>query len=172
MRAGDPPRKAEIARRRREVVELLEDFPRQHAALESAMGAFGEDFDLPPFKRAYETRTDMDAYNRVQAVERGLGRLQNYVADLSVAGVRLAGLEPGGSADDGEAQRAFTALKDAGVIDGTLCRRLRRAQRARAMIEHSYVKVPAGSVHRAAELIHVAARDFIGPYRRWVEPYL
>jgi hypothetical protein len=40
------------------------------------------------------------------------------------------------------------------------------------MIEHSYVKVPAGKVHEAAELIAVCAREFIGPYRAWIEDYL
>jgi hypothetical protein len=58
------------------------------------------------------------------------------------------------------------------VISGALSRELRRAQKARTMIEHSYVKVPAGKVHQAAELILASARDFIGPYRDWVEQYL
>jgi hypothetical protein len=40
------------------------------------------------------------------------------------------------------------------------------------MIEHSYVKVPAGNVHQAAELVVSGAREFIGPYRDWVEEYL
>lgn len=169
---ADRPRKAEVARWRREIIELLEDFPRQYAALESAMAAFGEGFDLQRFKHAYETRTDMEAYNRVQAVERGLGRLQNYLADLAVTGARLGDLKPSRGRDGSEAERAFATLREAGVIDGALCQRLRRAQRARAMIEHSYVKVPAGNVHRAAELIHDSARDFIGPYRRWIGPFL
>ena len=77
------------------------------------------------------------------------------------------------SEEDGQpAQWACQALRDAGVIDGALCRRLTRAQRARSMLEHSYVQTPAGDVHRAAELVHVTARDFIGRYRAWLEPYL
>ncbi|MBA3865216.1 MAG: hypothetical protein H0X42_02530 [Solirubrobacterales bacterium] len=40
------------------------------------------------------------------------------------------------------------------------------------VIEHSYVKVPAGHVHEAVELILSGAREFIGPYRDWVEEYL
>jgi hypothetical protein len=40
------------------------------------------------------------------------------------------------------------------------------------MLEHSYVRTPAGNVHQAAKLVHERARDFIGRYRRWVEPYL
>jgi hypothetical protein len=34
----------------------------------------------------------MGAYNRVQAVERALGRVQKYVAELAEAGVKLAAL--------------------------------------------------------------------------------
>jgi len=170
--ASEVPRKADLARWRREIVDLLEDFPRQHAALGSAMAAFGEPFDLKRFKAAYETQTDMEAYNRAQAVERALGRVQNYTADLAAAGARLAGLEISAHANRGTAQRAFETLRAAGVIDGELCRRLVRAQKARATIEHSYVNVPAGTVHRAAQLVHESARDFVGPYRRWIEELL
>lgn len=154
-----------------EIVEHLEDFPRQYAALRNAMAEFGSDFDLRPFKEAFDSTTDMDAYNRAQAVERALGRVQNYVAQLSITGAKLAGLQPP-KADEGEAAKAFAALNKAGAINGTLCRKLRRAQKARTMIEHSYVKVPAGKVHQAAELIAVSAGEFIGPYRAWVESFL
>ncbi len=155
-----PPRKADLRRWRREIVDLLADFPRQHAALETAMSAFGEGFELSRFKRAYDTETDMDAYNRVQAVERALGRVQNYVADLSIAGVKLAGLDLSEADHDAMAPRAFRALKDTGAIGAELCRRLIRAQKARTMIEHSYVKVPAGNSHRAAVLVRESSREF------------
>jgi uncharacterized protein YutE (UPF0331/DUF86 family) len=170
--AGGRPRPAEVARWRREIVDHLEDFPRQHAALGTAMAAFGEDFELKRFKLAYETKTDMEAYNRAQAVERALGRVQNYVADLAVTGAKLAGLEPAAPRGEGAAGRAFATLRDAAVIDGALCRRLIRAQKARVMIEHSYVEVPAGNVHRAAELVRESAREFIGRYRSWIEELL
>lgn len=156
---------------RAEIVEHLEDFPRQYAALENAMGEFGDGFDLKAFKAAFDSITDMSAYNRTQAVERALGRVQNYVAHLAITGARLAGLELP-KAEGGDAARAFGALKDARVIGGELCRKLRRAQRARTMIEHSYVTVPAGNVHQAAELVVSSAREFIGPYRDWIEDYL
>ena len=165
-------RKADIQRWRREIAEILADLPRQYAALETAMSAFGEDFDLTSFKQAYETETDMDAYNRVQAVERGLGRVQNYVADLSIAAARLADLDLSASDHDALATRAFTTLREGGVIGGELCRKLIRAQKARTMIEHSYAKVPAGTAHRAAELVHESAREFVARYRSWIEDYL
>lgn len=167
----DVPRLVDRRRWQASIVRHLEDFPRQYAALESAMGAFGEDFDLPSFKRAFETSDDMESYNRVQALERAVGRVQNFVAELAEAGVRLAALPPAERAGP-PASRAFEALRDANVIDGRLCRRLVRAQGARSAIEHGYLQIPAGDVHRAAELVHESARDFIGRYRRWIEPYL
>ncbi len=165
------PSQRQRDRWRAEIVDHLEDFPRQYAALQNAMGEFGEGFDLKAFKAAFESTSDMDAYNRAQAVERALGRVQNYVAQLSITGARLAGLELP-KTGEGDAARAFGALKDAGAIGGALCRKLRRAQKARTMIEHSYVGVPAGNVHQAAELVTASAREFIGPYRDWVEDYL
>jgi uncharacterized protein YutE (UPF0331/DUF86 family) len=168
--AGEPSERRRD-RWRAEIIEHLEDFPRQYAALENAMAEFGERFDLKAFKAAFDSTTDMDAYNRAQAVERALGRVQNYVAQLSITGAKLAGLKLART-EEGEAAKAFAALKDAGVISGELCRRLRRAQKARTMIEHSYVKVSAGNVHQAAELVVSSAREFIGPYRGWLEEYL
>lgn len=166
-------RKADHKRWERDVVRHLEEFPRQYAALETAMAAFGEDFDLPQFKDAFNTTEDMEAYNRVQAIERAVGRVQNFVAELADAGAKLAQLPRPPITDDGSpAQQAFEALRDAEVIDGRLCRRLTRAQRARVIIEHSYVQTPAGDVHRAAELVREVARDFVGPYRAWIASYL
>jgi 7-keto-8-aminopelargonate synthetase-like enzyme len=155
------------------IVRHLEDLPRQYAALENAMAAFGEDFDLQQFRSAYSTTHDMDAYNRVQAVERAIGRVQNYVADLADAGAKLAGLpRPAAESGGSQAQQAFEALRDAGVIGRGLCRELVRAQTARTRIEHSYVQTPSGDVHRAATLVRDAARDFVGAYRTWIEPLI
>jgi uncharacterized protein YutE (UPF0331/DUF86 family) len=166
------PRTVDRRRWRRDIARHLEEFPRQYTALEHAMAAFGGDFDLRRFKEAFDTVDDMDAYNRVQAVERALGRVQNFVAELAQAGAKLAQLPPVMESHGPPAQQAFAALRKAGVIDGELCRRLTRAQNARTLIEHSYVQTPAGNVHEAAALVRETARDFIAPYRTWVEPYL
>ena len=172
MASGDP-RKADRKRWQRDIVRYLEDFPRQYAALESAMAAFGGNFDLQEFKTAFTTADDMEAYNRAQALERAVGRVQNYVADLADNAVKLAGLpRPAGRADGSTAQQAFEALRDGGVIDAGLCRRLIRAEKARSTLEHGYVDTPAGDVHRAAQLVHDAARSFISAYRRWIEQHL
>ncbi len=165
-------RPVDTKRWRLAVVRHLEDLPRQYAALEHAMATFSADFDLQRFKDAYNTAEDMDAYNRVQAVERALGRVQNYVAELADAGVKLAGVPRPKDSHGSPAQQAFEAMRDAKVINSSLCRRLVQAQNARTRIEHSYVQTPAGDVHRAAILVRDAARDFVGSYRAWIEPFL
>lgn len=157
-------------RAKSEVTSHLKEFPRQLAALESAMGAFGDDFDLRAFKQAFETREDMAAYNRVQALERAVGRVQNFVAQLARSGAQLAGLPGVGKGSD--AERAFAALREAGAISASLSRKLLKAQKARTRIEHAYVTVPAGDVHRTAELVYEAAGEFIAAYREWVAPLL
>jgi uncharacterized protein YutE (UPF0331/DUF86 family) len=94
--------------------------------------------------------------------------VQNYVGDLAEAGVKLAELPRPPLQDQGSrAEQAF-----AGVINGKLCRRLIRAQGARRRLEHSYVQIKAGDVHRATELVHETAHKFIQAYRRWIEQYI
>src|ERR1039457_4696059 len=100
------PRKVDLKRWRHDIVRHLEDFPRQYAALERAMEVFGGDFDLRQFKEAFDTTDDIDAYNRVQAVERSLGRVQNFVADLAQAGAKLAQLPPAPEARGSTAHQA------------------------------------------------------------------
>jgi hypothetical protein len=165
-------RHVDTKRWRLAIVRHLEDLPRQYAALEHAMASFGTDFDLQQFKAAYNTSEDMDAYNRVQAVERALGRVQNYVGELAEAGVKLAALPRPSDTHRSSTEFAFEAMRDSKIISASLCRRLVQAQSARVRIEHSYVQTPAGDVHRAATLVRDTARDFIGSYRDWIEPYL
>ena len=160
-----------MRRRRLRINERLADFPRQHDALRVAMEAFGPDFEIKRFKAAYESREDLEAYNRVQTVERGLSRVQNYVAEMAIDGCQLAELKRA-RLRNGEANVAFATLANAGVISKSLRGRLERAQKARSAIEHHYVGVPAGTVHRAAELVRECSREFIGPYRDWIEKYL
>lgn len=166
-------RKVDRQRLVRRIVGHLGDFPRQVAALESAMAEFGEDFDLGRFKDAYEAVDDLRIYNRVQSVERAIGRVQNYLADLSVDGVRLAGLPVGDHADgDSKAKPYFDALRAEKIIDADVCRRLEDGQKARSRLEHEYLGVPAGDVHRAAATVSRVATDFIDPFRAWIEPFL
>ena len=135
------------------------------------MAAFG-DFDLQEFKRAFDTTDDLEAYNRVQAVERALARVQNFVAELAEAGSKLAQLPLPAERHASPAQTAFLALREAGVLSKSLCRRLIRAQDARTTIEHGYLGASAGTVHEAATLVHDSSREFIGAFRGWIEPFL
>ncbi len=166
-------RKAERKRLVRRIVAHIDEFPRQHEALEYSMESFGAGFDLSQFKEAFETRDDMAAYNRVQAVERAVGRLQGFVADMAMDGVRLAGLpsEPEGG-EGFRAKEAFAALREAKVIDRHLCRRLTQGQDARIEIEHEYVRLRAGKLHDSAMLVRDVSREFFSLYRPWVEPFL
>jgi uncharacterized protein YutE (UPF0331/DUF86 family) len=158
-------------RLRREIVQRLADFPRQYGAFENAMASFGEGFELREFKAAFETESDLDAYNDAQAVERGITRVQGFVAELAVRGAKLSGVELP-TEDAGLPERSLAALVAAGVIDSALSKRLKQAQRARNRIEHGYPEMSAGEVHAAAELVHDTSPDFIGPFRDWIEPFL
>lgn len=151
---------------------MLAKLPREFQALEYAMSLFGDAFDLTPFKRAFDGTDGPDAYVRVQAVERGLGRVQNFMTDLAQAGALLAELPMPDGEHGSRAQRAFAALRAAGAIDGELCARLVEGQRERSRIEHAYLDVTAGEVHRAARLVHDAAQRFVPRFRAWIEPYL
>ena len=171
--ADGSPRKADRRRWQDVIVDHLKEFPRQYAALENAISAFGDDFDLPEFKAAFETAEDMEAYNRVQAVERAFGRVQNFVGELAETAVKLAELPRPVMGDDGSrVEQAFEALREAGVIDRSLCRRLVRTQTARRRLEHSYTRINAGDVHGATKLVYETAPDFIRAYRPWIEPFL
>lgn len=101
------------------------------------MEEFGEGFELSGFKRAFERKDGIKAYNRVQAVERAFSRVQNYVVELAERGCRLAQLELPGTHEASSA-RVFDALREAGAIDASLCRNLKRTQRARSDVEHDY----------------------------------
>ena len=67
--------------------------------------------------------------------------------------------------------RAFDALKEAGVINASLCRNLKRTQKARSDVEHDYPGMKAGRLHAAIELGLPAARKFIRPYSSWIAPF-
>ena len=154
-----------------EIAERLDSLPGEILALDSAMEEFGEDFELREFKRAFERKDGVKAYNRVQAVERAFSRVQNYVVELAERGCRLAQLELPDTHEANSA-RAFDALKEAGVIDASRCRNLKRTQRARSDVEHDYPGMKAGRLHAAVELGLPAAREFIRPYSSWIAPYL
>ena len=107
------------------------------------------------------------------AVERGFGRLQNYIGALVDDGTKLAELERR-ALHKGEPriQPALEALRDAGGFTKTLCREMIIAQKSRSVFEHDYTRVAADDVHRAVVRLLGVADDFHERYRAWVEPYL
>jgi len=138
---------------------------------ERRAAALARNFDLRAFKRAFEESEHMDVYSRVQVVEHTVARVQTYVADLAIAGAKLTPLELP-KVDGGLAERAFSALAEAGVIDRPLAPRLTQAQRARNRIQHGYVDLSAGEVHGAAKEVSEISLEFLGRYTPWIEPYL
>lgn len=164
--------KADRQRLVRRVVDHLKEFPRQLTALEFAIAEFGGEFDLARFKRAFNSQKP-EIYHSVQALEKAVGRVQNFLTDMTVFGARLAELPVGQSGkEDSKAKPSFDALRDAGVIDGAVCRRLEKGQKARSRLEHDYLYMSAGDVHRAVKTVRQTAQEFIGPYSAWIEPYL
>jgi uncharacterized protein YutE (UPF0331/DUF86 family) len=164
-------RPVDLRRWKKEITEELGNMPREHEALEYAMADFGANFDLKELKKALEPKADVALYNRAQALERAVTRVQNILADLAIVGAKLGGLTlPDIHA--GPAERSFEALKEEGVISAALCRRLRNAQRTRNLIEHDYDKVTAGQLHKVAEDVRRLGTEFTRPFRDWVEPSL
>jgi hypothetical protein len=165
------PRPVDLRRWRKEIVDGLARLPREHEALEYAMGEFGADFDLRELKAALAPNADVALYSRVQSLERAITRVQNILADLAIAGAKVGGLAlPAVKA--GPAERSFEALREAGAIRAALCRRLRNAQRTRNLIEHDYAKVSAGDLRKVAEEARALGTEFTRPFRTWVEPLL
>jgi len=165
------PRRVDRRRWQKKIADELVNLPREHEALEYAMSAFGGNFDLKELKKALGSDADIALYSRVQALERAVTRVQNILAELAIAGAKLAGLSLP-LIKTGEADRSFEALKEAGVIGASLCRRLRKAQRIRNLIEHDYDKVTAGQLHELADGVRDFAPEFLRPFRDWIEPQL
>ena len=164
-------RKKTAAQLRGEILVHLEEFDYQLLLLEKAMEQFGENFDLREFKRAFEKQAGISASHQVQAVERSFSRVQNFIAQLAESGSMLAQLKLPKS-HGGDAARAFEALREAKIIEASICNQLKRGQAMRSEIEHEYVQVKAGRVHEAAKLVAAIAPEFISRYKTWIEPYL
>jgi uncharacterized protein YutE (UPF0331/DUF86 family) len=168
---GQAPRRVDLRRWKKKIYDELAGLPREHEALEYAMTEFGANFDLDELKKAMRSDAAIALYNRVQALERAVTRIQNILADLAIAGAKLGSLPPP-DIKAGEAERSFEALREAGAIGAPLCKRLRKAQKTRNLIEHDYAKVTAGQLHDVAEEVRDLSRAFLRPFRDWVEPLL
>ena len=109
----------------------------------------------------------------MQAIERGLGRLQSYTAAMAEDATKLANLDRR-LPKDGEprSQPAFEALRDAGAITNDLCRRLVASQRLRNRFEHDDIKADADDLHEAVVRLLEIAPAFLDRFVGWVEPHL
>jgi hypothetical protein len=151
------------------ITDLLEDLPRQITALDYSYSGFA---DAADFASAFESEEPV-VYVRVLVLERGFGRIQNYVADMVHNGVLLSGI-PIRQPMDGEpqAQPAFEVVRDAGVIPADMAKRFIARQKVRAAIEHRYPKIAPRQLYEAAGELLVDAPRFSDRYAAWIRPFL
>jgi hypothetical protein len=118
LEASDPQRAQTL---KRKALDRITDVRRHLNALQAAMAAFGEDFDLDVFQREFDSE-DPDELNRVKAVERGVDQLYNYIVELAAFGLELAGERR--RFDETNARRDLDALARLGVISRERAARL------------------------------------------------
>lgn len=164
--AGD---KARERRRRSAITDVLEDLPRQIAALDHSYRGFD---DHAGFLKAFGS-DEPAVYGQVLVLERAFGRIQNHIADLARDGALLAGV-PLRQPKDNEpkAQPAWEALRDAGVIGADMTKRFVARQKIRASLEHQYAQVSPGRLYRVAGELLDDAPPFADLYAAWITPFL
>lgn len=147
-------------------LERLRDIGRHESALRVAMGEFGDSFDLGEFRSAFES-TDPILLNRVNAVERGVDRLYNYMAELIAFGLELAGERV--PTDDVNAARDLRELRRQKVFSRDRTESLQRLRELRRLMVHEYPQATADQIHEAAQLIVAILPAFTHAYVRWVK---
>jgi uncharacterized protein YutE (UPF0331/DUF86 family) len=148
------------------VRDRVSDVRRHLLALRTAMGEFGEDFDLGIFRATYASEDPVEL-NHVKAVERGVDQLCNYIAELSAFGLELAELR--GHREEANARLDLEALRRAHVLSGELTRRLQRLRELRRLFVHEYATATAEHVHESALLVTANFPAFYEAYREWIE---
>lgn len=145
--------------------DRVSDVRRHLVALRAAMAEFGEDFDLDTFGAAYDSR-DPDLLNRVAAVERGVDKLYNTIAELTALGLELAAVRPRDA--DLNARRDLKDLRRIGVIGAERARRLERLRELRRLLVHEYAVATAAQIHEAAQIVADEFTPFYNAYRTWI----
>ena len=163
QKGGDPER---VRRAKVRIAARLRDMPRHFRALNAARARFGDDFDRDEFAAAARS-DDPDRLNAVKAVERGLDLLDNYLVELVVDGLQLAGLRDAGEALNGP--RDLRRLRDAGVLAQGNAERLIALVRIRARMVHEYAELDPDDVHRAVEILVAELPGFERAYIAWVK---
>ncbi len=145
--------------------DRVSDVRRHLIALRAAMAEFGEDFDLAAFTTAYDSN-DPVLLNQVNAVERGVDKLYNTIAELTSFGLELAEVRPRGA--DLNARRDLNDLRRIGVIGPERARRLERLRELRRLLVHEYATATAGQIHEAARTVADEFAPFYEAYREWI----
>ncbi|MDO8186584.1 hypothetical protein Q5424_26390 [Conexibacter sp. JD483] len=162
LEAQDPERARAL---KAKIRDRVTDVRRHLIALRAAMAEFGEDFDLDMFQRAYASE-DPAELNRVNAVERGVDKLYNTIAELTAFGLELAEVRP--RAADLNARRDLANLRRIGVIGPERARRLERLRELRRLLVHEYATATAEQVHEAALIVADEFAPFYDAYRAWI----
>jgi uncharacterized protein YutE (UPF0331/DUF86 family) len=162
LEVNDPDRARAL---KAKVRDRVSDLRRHLVALRTAMGEFGEDFELEQFRLAYESE-DPVLLNRVKAVERGVDQLYNYIAELAALGLELAELRT--RRQETNARVDIDSLTRAGVIGPGRARRLQRLRELRRLLVHEYATATAEQVHEAARIIANEFVPFYDSYRAWI----
>lgn len=162
LEAHDPDRARAL---RAKIRDRVSDVRRHLVALRTAMGEFGEDFDLDQFERAYDSEDPVEL-NRVKAVERGVDQLYNYIAELAAFGLELAEIRA--RRQDTNARADIDSLLRIGVIGSERARRLQRLRELRRQLVHEYATATAQQIHEAARIIASEFAPFYDAYRDWI----
>lgn len=145
--------------------DRVSDVRRHLVALRAAMAGFGEDFDLDAITAAYES-SDPALLNRVNAVERGVDKLYNTIAELAAFGLELATVRPRGA--ELNARSDLGDLRRIGVIGSARAKRLERLRELRRLLVHEYATATAAQIHEAARIVADEFAPFYDDYRDWI----
>lgn len=153
-------------RARRRINARLAEIPSHLDALRDAMAEIGESFEVAELAAAYRS-DDPRELNQALALERGFEVLQNWVVELVVNWLILAGLRQEGERSD--ARRDLHRAAEAGLISPSRRDRLVHTQQIRNLLQHEYTTATAEQVHEAVTLIVAELPGFLDDYGRWLE---
>lgn len=139
--------------------------PAERAALQLAMGQFGEDFDLDAWRTAYDSPDPLDM-NRVRQVTGGYAELVNHCTEMVRAAVSLGALRPLDRRLD--APGDYRALAQAGGVSKESARELIRLHSTRNKLAHIYIEVRADELHAAVLALLDRLPRFVKDYVAWL----
>ena len=166
-RDGEVKPSAQVAKRARSRIDArLAEVPIHLNALRNAMAEIGEGFETEELEAAYAS-SDPHRLNHALALERGFEVLQNYIVELVVNGLILAGRRHEGERLD--APRDLRRAAEAGAISPGRRDVLIRTQRIRNLFQHEYTTATHEQVHEAVTAIVAELPGFVDDYARWLD---